>query len=76
MKKKLVAVMMAAVMTAAMAGCGNKAADESKTDTAKDAGTSQEAEPTTAEAEPTEAADEKRCRRRGDYDSCCSSSKS
>lgn len=59
MKKKLVAVMMAAVMTAAMAGCGNKAADESKTDTAKDAGTSQEAEPTTAEAEPTEAADEK-----------------
>ena len=59
MKKKLVAVMMAAVMTAAMAGCGNKAADESKTDTAKDAGTSQEAEPATAEADPTEAADEK-----------------
>lgn len=59
MKKKIVAVMMAAVMTAAMAGCGNKAADESKTDTAKDAGTSQEAEPTTAEADPTEAADEK-----------------
>ena len=59
MKKKLIAVMMAAVMTAALAGCGNKSADESKTDTAQDTKTTQETENVTKEAEPTKAAEEK-----------------